>query len=102
MALVHRNGRTYLYRSVRTGGKVTSEYGGSGEPARLIAQMETLERRERDCERQRERDERRELDDLEQALDELVEQAKALARGALAAAGYHQHERGEWRKRRVK
>lgn len=44
MAVVHRNGRSYIYRSVRRNGRVTSEYGGSGECALLIAQMETIER----------------------------------------------------------
>ena len=101
MAVVHRNGRTYIYRSVRQGGKVTSEYGGSGESARLIAQMEAIERDERECDRSREQAERKELDDVEEAVDNLVAQAKALARGALTAAGYHQHHRGKWRKRRV-
>ena len=43
-----------------------------------------------------------ELDDLERALDELAERARDLAREALTAAGYHQHHRGEWRKRRVR
>ena len=62
MATVHRNGRIYIYRSVRQGGKVTSEYGGSGESAWLIAQMERIRRDERDCERRREQEERRELD----------------------------------------
>ena len=40
------------------------------------------------------------LDDLERAIDEMAEQARDLAREALNAAGYHQHHRGEWRKRR--
>ena len=102
MALIHRNGRTYIYRSVRQRGKVTSEYGGSGETARLIGRMEAIERDERECDRSREQAERRELDDLEEALDNLVIQANALARDALTTAGYHQHHRGKWRKRRVK
>jgi hypothetical protein len=101
MAVVHRGGRTYIYRSVRRDGRVTSEYGGSGESARLIARMEAIERDERDFERWREQEERRELDELERSIDELVRQSKALAREALAAAGYHQHDRGKWRKRRA-
>jgi hypothetical protein len=101
MGLVYRNGRSYLYRSVRRGGRVTSVYRGSGKDALLIDALETIERDEKDFERWRERSERKELDDLEQALDDLVEQARDLARDALTAAGYHQHRRGEWRKRRV-
>jgi hypothetical protein len=101
MALVRRNGRTYIYRSVRRGGKVTSEYGGSGECARLIGQMEAIERDEREYQRWTEQEERRDLDELEDALDKMVQQAQALARETLTAAGYHQHDRGKWRKRRV-
>ena len=60
-----------------------------------------IERDERGFDREQERSERKELDDLERALDDLAERARDLARDALSAAGYHQHHRGEWRKRRV-
>jgi hypothetical protein len=62
--------------------------------------MEAIERDERDYERWREQEERRKLRELDKAMDEMVTQANALARGALTAAGYHQHDRGKWRKRR--
>ncbi len=57
--------------------------------------METVERDEADYERWCEREARRKLDDLDQALDEMVEQVKALARDALTAGGYHQ----QWSRR---
>src|SRR5262245_58220161 len=101
MGLIYRDGRPYLYRSIRRAGRVTSEYRGSGECALLINALETIERDDRDFDRWRERSERRELDILERALDELAERARDLARDALSTAGYHQHRRGEWRKRRV-
>jgi hypothetical protein len=101
MGLVYRNGRPYLYRSVRRGGRVTSEYRGRGEDALLIDALETIERGERDGDLRQQRSGRKELDDLERALDELAGRARDLARDALTAAGYHQHKRGEWRKRRV-
>ena len=101
MVLVFRNGRPYLYRSVRRGGRVTSEYMGSGIDAQLIAALEADEEQWKGFDREKARNERKEADDLERALDELVERARDLARDALTAAGYHQHKRGEWRKRRV-
>ena len=101
MGLVYRNGRPYLYRSVRRAGRVTSQYTASGVDAFLIAALEENERDERRCELEQIRAERREADDLERALDEMAERAGDLARDALTAAGYHQHHRGEWRKRRV-
>lgn len=102
MGLVYRNGRPYLYKSVRRGGRVTSEYVGSGEDALLINALETIDRDEKDYERHEQRAERKRLDDLERALDEMAVRARDLACEALSAAGYHQHHRGEWRKCRVR
>jgi hypothetical protein len=101
MGLIYRDGRPDLYRSVRRDGRVTSEYVASGIDAQLIAALEDNEREDRRSELEEIRAERREVDDLQRALDEMAERARALARDALTAAGYHQHHRGEWRKRRV-
>ena len=121
MALVYRNGRPYLYRSVRKGGRVTSEYRGSGDLAVLIGsldeneraeqeyrqerereeRLDENERAEREYRQEREREERQRLDERDRQLDELVREALDLARHALERAGYHQHHRGEWRKRRM-
>ena len=101
MGLVYRSGRPYLYRSVRRAGLVTSEYVASGADALLIAALEGNGRDNRLCEREWLRAKEKDLDDLERALDEMAGRARDLARDALAAAGYHQHHRGEWRKRRV-
>jgi hypothetical protein len=101
MGLVYRNGRPYLYRSIRRNGRVTSQYLAGGEDAFLIDALERIEREKRDFDLWDKRSERKKLDDLERALDDLAEQAGDLARDALSAAGYHQHHRGEWRKRRL-
>ena len=101
MGLIYRNGRPYLYRSIRRGGRVTTEYLASGEVALLSDALEQIERDERDFERRRGQEERKRFDDLERALDDLAEQARALARDALQRVGYHQHKRGEWRRRRA-
>ena len=101
MALVYRNGRPYLYRSKRRGGRVTSEYVGSGETARLIGAMEAMEAVEREDARSLDSDERKQVDDLEKALDELVGYGRKIAHEALTAAGFHRHHRGDWRRRRV-
>lgn len=100
MAILYRNGRPYLYRSIRRGGRVTSQYLGKGEDALLIDSIETIERDDKDYQRHQERSERKELDDLERAIEAMAEHARDLAREALNAAGYHQHHRGEWRKQR--
>lgn len=100
MALVYRGGRPYLYKSIRRDGRVTSEYVASCESAVLISRMEAIETDERDFERWLEGGLRRESEEVERGLDELCEGASALAAAALAAAGYHRHDRGAWRRRR--
>lgn len=100
MATVTRDGRTYLYRSVRRKGRVTSQYRGSGDFAHLLARIEALERDEKDIERERFQAEQRRLDAIEQATDDLFERVELIVRGALLASGLRQHNRGEWRRRR--
>jgi hypothetical protein len=102
MALVYRNGRPYYYRSERQGGRVVSCYVTSGENALLFAEIDRHDRQVEADNAEIDRQEVKEADDLERALDELTERAQALAAVALKAAGYHQHHRGEWRKRRVR
>jgi hypothetical protein len=87
MALVYRNGRPYLYRSVRRGGRVTSEYTAGGLDALLISALETDEHEWKMLEREEARKERKQLDDLERALDELGSPARDRARESLTAAG---------------
>jgi hypothetical protein len=90
----------YYYRSVRDGRRVRSQYIGTGEAAVLIAQLEAIERERRETNRQTERAERQAVDKLEARFAGWFDRVEALAREALTAAGYHQHKRGEWRKRR--
>jgi hypothetical protein len=102
MAIVYRNGRPYLYKSVRRGSHVTSEYLGSGEDALLIDAIEGFDREDKEYERYRDGEERKESAVLERALEELTEQGRALAAKAMISAGYSQHHRSEWRKQRGK
>jgi hypothetical protein len=101
MGLIHRDGRPYLYKSIRKNGRVTSEYRASGAAAVLIDRMEAIERDEADYQRWSGGEENRRLEDLEKELDDLADRARRLAHEALEAAGYHRHHRGEWRRRRV-
>jgi hypothetical protein len=96
-----RGGRYYT-RSKKVNGRVVREYIGTGRVAELVAQMDALERRKRRLDALDLRDEKAELADLDARLDELDDLAELLARAALLAAGFHQHKRGEWRKRRVR
>jgi hypothetical protein len=67
MALVYRNGRAYAYKSIRRGGRITSEYRGSGaRPGQRGARCGRAGRAS-----QADLEERCRLDDAEQALDEI-------------------------------
>lgn len=101
MAWETRKGRgRYYTRSVRVGGRVRREYLGSGEAAELIAALDTHERAEREAERQERQQEAEEAAAAAAPLNAFCELTELLARAALLSAGYHRHQRGEWRKRR--
>jgi hypothetical protein len=101
MALIYRNGRPRLQRSVRRDGKVTSRYEFSGDWAVELAGLKAKAREARAVRRRAEAHDRDELRAAVQDLDGLCRAATALAREVLQAAGYHQHARGEWRRKRA-
>lgn len=101
MAWESRNGvGRYYTRSLRVNGCVVREYVGTG----LIGEMAAAE----DAERRAEREKRRQAwqackDDFERVsalVDHCTERVTALTTAVLVTAGFHQHHRGEWRKRR--
>ncbi len=94
-----KNGRYYT-RSRRVNGRVVREYVGGGRVGQLAARLDALARQDREAERVAGRAEREEVAALDAQLADLNERADLLARAALAAAGFAQHHRGEWRKRR--
>jgi hypothetical protein len=90
----------YYTRSRKVNGRVLREYVGVGEVAELAAQMDTLDRADREAERDTWRSEKAELDALDAGVKELDDLADLLVRAALLATGYRQHRRGEWRRKR--
>lgn len=95
-------GDLYYTRSHRVAGRVVREYVGTGPLAELAAELDAEERWQREEQRQAWREECERMEALEEPVEELCEASEILARAALVAAGYHQHNRGEWRKRREK
>lgn len=92
--------RGYYYRVRKVNGRVVREYVGAGKVADLIAQMDALIREQRRLEALRLRQEKDELKALDADLKAVNEKIELAARAALTAAGFRQHKRGEWRKRR--
>ena len=97
MALVYRNGKPRLQRSIRRDGRVTTEYLASGEDALLISKIDALERSRQEADEHEFQAERRMLEVTERPLSDFFTDVEAVIRDALQASGYHQHKR-EWRK----
>jgi len=92
-----RNGNRYYYRKRRQGGRVVSEYVGSGDLAGLASELDDIERQQREAERDEWRRQVQADRELDQEIAALAEQVKALTAAALLASGCHK----PWRKWRV-
>jgi hypothetical protein len=92
--------RGYYYRVRKVNGRVVREYVGAGEVAHLVAQMDALEREQRLLKALEESQEKDELKALDADLKAVSERIDLAVCAALLAAGFHQHKRGEWRRRR--
>jgi hypothetical protein len=68
--------------------------------AELAAEWDASQREKRRLDALALRQQKADLAALDADLDTLCELTDLAARAALLAAGYHQHKRGEWRKRR--
>jgi hypothetical protein len=91
----------YYTRSRKVNGRVVREYIGTGRVAELAAEMDAIQHQQREAEQAARRERRAELEALDVPFDELNDLAELVARAALEAAGFRQHKRGEWRKRRA-
>jgi hypothetical protein len=91
----------YYTRSKKVNGRVEREYSGAGRVAELTAQMDAIQGDERQAERAALQSELAKLEALDAPRNDLDQVADLLARAALTVAGFRQHKRGEWRKKRV-
>ena len=89
----------YYTRSRRKGGRVIREYIGGGVLGRLAAQLDELERQQREEETAYWREERERFEQNAAFVRELEEAAEVLTRAYLLASGCHQYK-GQWRRRR--
>jgi hypothetical protein len=96
-----RSGRgRYYTRSRKVDGRVVREYVGTGLPGELAARQGAEARAERLAERERLQADESRWAEVVTPLQELSQLLDGLAAASLIAAGYHQHHRGAWRKRR--
>jgi hypothetical protein len=91
--------RGFYYRVRKVNGRVVREYVGRGPIAELVAQMDALERQQREAERAAWLAKRAELDALDAGVATLIDLTDLAAAAALRAVGYHNHK-GQWRRKR--
>jgi hypothetical protein len=100
MALETRRGRSYYYRKERRGGRVVSVYGGGGEIAALLADLQALETDRAHARRWQRQQERAAIEAHDPALAALERALRTLTHAVLVANGYHAHKR-QWRRKRA-
>lgn len=89
----------YYYRNRRQGGKVVSEYIGTGAAAELLAQLDAIEQEKLKFEREAFRRLIAEQQAIDEQIDAVGDALTALVDATLLANGYRQHRR-QWRKKR--
>jgi hypothetical protein len=94
-----RGGRYYT-RSKRVNGRVRREYVGTGALAEAIADLDGYDRLRRVAAQDATRAAFDELDELEAAVSEYDAAVTRILTLTLEAAGYHRHDRGEWRRKK--
>ena len=95
-----KRGGRYYTRSRKIGGRVIREYVGAGLRGELAAAADAQARAERETEMAARQAEQERMEAAIAPLEEFYDSVETLTRASLLLAGYHQHHRGEWRRRR--
>jgi len=98
MPWVRRGRHRYYVRRRKVKGAFVRQPYGRGPEAQLAA-LAAQRQREREAEWARRRRERGRWEADTRALQRLIAVSDLLVRAALVAAGFRQHQRGEWRRK---
>lgn len=101
MAWESRRNNSYYYRKRKVGGKVVSEYIGTGFAALLAEQVNERVKAEAEAKRQEWQAIRDEQARLDKMVNDFGQLATAYADAVLLLNGHHLHKR-QWRKKRGK
>ena len=102
MSSEQRGKRKYYLPAIRELRRLVKQHLGLDETAKMQATIDDVNRKARRAAQAAWQKEKKRIDELEEGVQQLDQLADMLARLALIHAGYHQHDRGQWRKRRVK
>jgi len=100
MGWVNRKGKRYYYENRREGGRVVSRYIGSGVLGQFAEICARDARRKQQRKRKQERAERERCEALSREVAAFNKKVDTVLQECLEQAGYHRHDRGQWRKRR--
>src|SRR6516164_7378492 len=100
MAWVQQGHQRYFYRSIRFGRRTTRVYLGNGEAAEEAAAEIARRRTERQAQAAALRADAQRHAAAAAPLDELCELTDLVMKATLIGRGFHQHCRGQWRRRR--
>jgi hypothetical protein len=92
--------RKYYTRTHRRNGKFVREHVGTGAFAEVIALGDALRRAKRKAIAAQQRQEQARWTAADEILRRFERLLDLITRAALSSAGYHQHARGQWRKKR--
>jgi hypothetical protein len=95
-----KNGKRYYSRSRRVNGRVVREYVGGGAAGEQAAAEDARRREQCRLEAVARRAGQQQWQEADAALQSFCDLTDLLVRAALLSAGYHQYNRGEWRRRR--
>src|SRR5262245_35854363 len=100
MSWDRRHQREYYSRSYRVDGRIVREYVGGGAAGEQAAAEDARRRAQRQAAAAAQRAEQDRWDEATRTLRDLCDLSDLLVRAALLAAGFHQHARGAWRRKR--
>jgi hypothetical protein len=100
MPWAQRGPHRYFFRKQKVRGRVVRRSLGRGPEAQLAAALDAQKQREREAQWARRRQERGCWETETTTLQRLIEVSDLLVEMALLAGGFHQHERGAWRRRK--
>jgi hypothetical protein len=95
-----RGRNRYYVRHRHIAGKMQRTYFGRGPEAELAAALDEQKQVDRQARWEAQRVESARLQDLIDAVHALSTFAETMSLAALITAGYRQHDRGQWRRRR--
>jgi hypothetical protein len=95
-----RFGRRYYYRGRRVNGRVHKQYLGRGPEAEAAAKEDAERHTRIRAERDAHRAEQQACKDVLENVEAFDRQVRGVVKATLVAMGFHQHARGQWRRRR--